>query len=179
MCFVHIPFHNSSRIHPASLPTQLCVLLFFLTYWVKLHDPYIPGCVAFHWRVADSPGAIHVRKTGSSSPSTYQLSIVPQWGMELGTDFLPPWWCFLFIFSWLGFEQVLCVLSYVWCPAVTWRQCLLAVIPHLWLLHSFHPLFHNMPWALEEGHMTQMSHSGMTILKSLSLCTLASCHLLQ
>lgn len=77
-----------------SLHTQLCVL-FFSVSRVKLHGPYIPGCVVFHWSEADSPGANHERKTGSSSPRTYQL---PQRLMELGADFLSPWWCFLFIF---------------------------------------------------------------------------------
>lgn len=155
---------------PPSLHTQLCVL-FFLVYRVKLHGPNIPGLVAFHWSVADSSGANHERKTGSSSPRTYQL---PQRLMELGADFLSPWWCFLFIFflsgTWTGLvcAVITAVSSYVRCPAVSWRYCLRAVIPRLWLLHSFHPLFRNTPWVLEEGHMTQMSHSGPTILKSLS-----------
>lgn len=135
---------------PPSLPTQLCVL-YFLVYRVKSHGPYFPVCVAFHWSVADSPGAIHVRKTGSSSHSTYPLPIAPQRGVELGADFLSPWWCFLFIFSlagtWTGLvcAVITAVSSYVRCPAVSWWHCLHAVIPRRWLLHSFHPLFRNTP----------------------------------
>lgn len=65
-----------------------------------MHSPYIPGCVAFHWSVADSPGAIH---TWLFLPQ--HLSIANSSSARVGT------WCrlpltmmILFVYSFPGWD---------------------------------------------------------------------------
>jgi hypothetical protein len=45
--------------------------------------------------------------------------------------------------------SVLCsCVSSLCCPSVNIKHCLFVVINHLWVLHYFHQLFLNDPWAL-------------------------------
>lgn len=55
-------------------------------------------------------------------------------------------------------------------------RALFPVLLHCpWLLQSFSPFCHNESWTLGKRGMVQMSHLGLTILKSLIPCALASC----
>lgn len=62
-----------------------------------------------------------------------------------------------------------------YCPVVSGNHCLLEVIYHLWLWKSFCPLLDINFWALRRG--VWYRRLGLSIPKSLILCTLASCGL--
>jgi hypothetical protein len=52
---------------------------------------------------------------------------------------------------WLELVQALCVVSQcsvLICSYPAVSRSVFIIIHHLWLIHSFHPIFHNDPWAL-------------------------------
>lgn len=76
-------------------------------------------------------------------------------------DFMPtsPPLCWDFV--WLELIQALCMLSqslgiHVFWPVVSGRCCFLEDIHNLWLLLSFHFLFHIDPWSLRGGTQTHL-----------------------
>lgn len=81
-------------------------------------------------------------------------------------------------FGWLDPAHVLCVLWQLWvyrrhCPVVPRKHCFLVVLRYLW--HSFCPPSCAYPWDPAGRRVVWISYSGMSILRSLFLCTFTSC----
>lgn len=75
--------------------------------------------------------------------------------------------------------QIICIPSQpLWAymftsPAIFRRPCFLRVLHPLWLLKSFHFLFHRVPWTLRGG--IWWKHSFHLVFQGFPLCTLSSC----
>lgn len=123
-------------------------VFFFFYCQSNLCCPYVHvwsstrTCLTYQWQ--------HSKETDASSPSRYQL-LIPTSSAKGGTSFTPSFPMLGFGLAWGSREW--CMLSQpLWrhmcsCPAVSRKHCFLVVTHHLWFFDSFHPLFHNNPWA--------------------------------
>lgn len=94
-----------------------------------------------------------LNKPDPPSSHIYQMPIVPKLVVGFHTTPSLSWH-----FIWLELTQILGLLLLLVRihkrngPAVSRKQRFLDVLHGVWLLQSFHPLFHNDAWALWEGH---------------------------
>lgn len=132
ICAMHFVCNQSSPQTPSNLsfplPTQLQFLLFLKTHWVLLCCSYWLG---------DHPaqcgpyiGATYLKKTGSLSPSGYELPIAPQPGVD--THLPSPGW--IVCMARACTAQMLYIVSQPLCvhicnsPVVLRQHCVLVVI---------------------------------------------------
>lgn len=176
MCSGHfsLSFCNFSR-SASSLFLQLCVLFFLKPIMNNLCYLNILGCVLFHWRVVDLPGAgLLEKKITSPFQNSYQLLRAPR----LSQISCPTSSLHAGIQSNMGLHRI-CAHCYNCCEFICAADLLcpehsfFVVIHGLWLLSSLCPQFCNDS-ELWKGDYYLVPFS-LDVLQCFILCILASC----
>lgn len=169
--YLHIHFLQLFPVTPNMSPSQLQVL-YFLNHWFQIVMPSYARYGAIHRKYVKPTSGHNPTKGYFPPPNNYKLPIT-LWlatePFELSSNPHRNW-------GWLDLVQVLCR----WSPmlwhnshATSRRQHFTALLYILWLLHSFHSLFHDGGWALV-GELVRISHLGLSTLP-FSLSTLTTC----
>lgn len=139
--FDHIASPDSSQICP--LHTRLHAVSFCLS-------PLSPLCVARILGVVSLPG-VTLKKTDSSSPSNYQMPIIPQLGVGVHAHLPTSTEGFCRAWAWAGLKHAN-IIAGSSCVKLTYLEnSFLVVVHHLWLLQFFHLLLLKVPQASKEG----------------------------
>ena len=146
----------------------------------RQHCQCVHGLKVMTWSTGGLLGLVSLNKTDSPTPSSHQLSITPQLGLEVHTQLSLPCWAF----AWLEFLKVLCrLLQMAWvhmcnCPAVSERQCFITIVHHLWLCSYSVPSAVMMaePW-LGMGGDADVPLRAEYFIVSYSLLVLGGAHL--
>lgn len=165
----HIQFSYSFQIHST-----------FLTYPISCPFPtFLLSCPTYiHSRMRDlylkyDPLTRLLQKPDSPSLKTYQLPRAPWLELELCAQLSRPSWNM----AQVVLEWVLCILSamnfYVLLPCYVWKALFLEVFYHVWLLYSFLICKDFRDWG--DMCVIYMLHFGLSIPRSLILCTLTLC----